>query len=142
MMKLKTYSQLIRIPTYAERFEFLRTHSKVSDITLGSKRYLVEEFYRSKEWRSIRDYVITRDEGYDLAFRDELYLLNSGIEIHHINPISDYDILYHTDILVNPDFLITTFNKTHKAIHYGDENTLKAFQFATRSQNDTCPWRN
>lgn len=141
MTKLKTYSELIRIPTYEERFEFLRTNSKISDITIGSKRYLSEEFYRSKEWRSIRDYVIQRDRAYDLAFADDRYLLNSRIEIHHMNPVSDYDVLHHTDLLINPDFLITTYHLTHKAIHYGDANTLRAVQFANRSQNDTCPWR-
>ena len=98
-------------------------------------------FYRSEPWLSIRDYVIVRDGAYDLAFRDYRYLLNSGIEVHHINPLSEYDILHQTDLLIDPEFLITTFEKTHKAIHYGDRNTLRSFQFAVRSQNDTCPWR-
>lgn len=141
MNKLRTYSELIRIPTYEERFEFLRTNSKVSDITFGSKRYLIEEFYRSKEWLSIRDYVITRDQAYDLAFHSDIYLLNSRIEIHHINPVTDYDVIHHTDLLVDPEFLITTYHLTHKAIHYGNLDTLRAVRFANRSQNDTCPWR-
>ena len=142
MTKLKTYSELIRIPTYKERFEYLRTFSRVSDITFGSKRFLNQVFYHSDEWHKIRDYVIIRDGAYDLAFKDDRYLLNSGIVIHHINPLLEYDVVNHTDLLIDPEFLITTFDKTHKAIHYGDENTLRSFQFAVRSQNDTCPWRN
>lgn len=140
-MKQKTYSELIRIPTYEERFEYLRTCSKVSDVTFGSKRYLNQVYYRSKEWKKIRDYIITRDGAYDLAFRSDLYLLNSGIVIHHIVPLREYDILHHTSLLTDPENLITTFEKTHKAIHYGDGSTLLSFQPAVRSQNDTCPWR-
>lgn len=142
MMNLKTYSELIRIPTYEERFEYLRTCSKVSDITFGSKRYLNQVYYRSKEWQKIRDYIIARDGAYDLAFRADRYLLNSGIVIHHIVPLREYDILHHTNLLTDPENLITTFDKTHKAIHYGSQDTLRSFQPAIRSQNDTCPWRN
>lgn len=141
-MKLKTYSELIRIPTYEGRFEYLRTNSKVSDVTFGSKRYLNQVYYRSKEWEEIRDYIITRDGAYDLAFRADAYLLNSGIVIHHITPLREYDILHHTSLLTDPENLITTFDKTHKAIHYGSKDTLLSFQPAIRSQNDTCPWRN
>lgn len=141
-MNRKTYSELIRIPTYEERFNYLRTGSKVSDVTFGSKRYLNQVYYRSKEWKRIRDYIISRDGAYDLAFRADRYLLNSGIVIHHIVPLREYDILHHTEFLTDPENLITTFEKTHKAIHYGDENTLRSFQPAIRSQNDTCPWRN
>lgn len=142
MTNRKTYSELIRIPTYKERFEYLRTCSKVSDITFGSKRYLNQVYYRSKEWQKIRDAIITRDGAYDLAFRADLYLLNSGIVIHHIVPLREYDILHHTDLLTDPENLITTYYKTHEAIHYGSQDTLRAFQPAIRSQNDTCPWRN
>ena len=143
MTKLKTYSELIRIPTFEERFEYLRTFSRVSDVTFGSKRYLNQVYYRSQEWKDIRDYVIARDGACDLAFRtpDNRYLLNSGIEIHHINPLTEYDIVNHTKLLTSPDFLVTTFNKTHKAIHYGNIDTLRSFQPAIRLQNDTCPWR-
>ena len=141
-MSQKTYSELIRISTYEERFKYLKIGSKVSDVTFGSKRYLNQVYYRSDEWRKIRDYVITRDGAYDLAFRADLYLLNSGIVVHHMVPLREHDILYHTEFLTDPEFLITTFDKTHRAIHYGDESTLRSFQPAIRSQNDTCPWRN
>ncbi len=141
MTNRKTYSELIRIPTYEERFEYLRTFSKVSDITFGSKRYLNQVYYRSKEWQKIRDDIITRDGAYDLAFRADAYLLNSGIVIHHIVPLREYDILHHTDLLTDPENLITTYYKTHEAIHYGSQDTLRSFQPVIRSQNDTCPWR-
>ena len=142
MTNRKTYSELIRIPTYEERFEYLRTCSKVSDVTFGSKRYLNQVYYHSKEWQKIRDDIITRDGAYDLAFRADLYLLNSGIVIHHIVPLREYDILHHTDLLTDPENLITTYYKTHEAIHYGSQDTLSSFQPAIRSLNDTCPWRN
>ena len=141
MTNRKTYSELIRIPTYEERFEYLRTCSKVSDVTFGSKRYLNQVYYRSKEWQKIRDDIITRDGAYDLAFRADTYLLNSGIVIHHIVPLREYDILHHTDLLTDPENLIPTYYKTHEAIHYGSQDTLRSFQPVIRSQNDTCPWR-
>lgn len=141
MRKVKTYSELITLPTFEERFEYLRTSSKVSDVTFGSKRYLNQVFYRSEPWLSIRDQVIIRDGAYDLAVRDDRYLLNSGIVIHHINPLTEYDIVYHTEFLTNPEFLITTFDLTHKAIHYGNLETLRPIRFAERRPYDTCPWR-
>lgn len=139
--KVKTYSELITLPTFEERFEYLRTFSKVSDVTFGSKRYLNQVFYRSEPWLSIRDAVIIRDGAYDLAVKDDRYLLNSGIVIHHINPLTDYDILYQTEFLTDPEFLITTFDLTHKAIHYGSLETLRSIQLIERKPYDTCPWR-
>ena len=139
---MKTYSELMTLPTFEERFEYLRTNSKVSDITFGSRRYLNQVYYRSKEWRKIRDDVIIRDGAYDLAFRDDLYYLNSGIVIHHIIPLREYDIIHHTEFLTNPEFLITTCDLTHKALHYGSLETLRPMQLINRFPNDTCPWRN
>lgn len=141
MTKLRTYSELIKLPSFEERFNYLRTMSKVSEITFGAKRYLNQIFYRSDEWRRIRDFVIIRDGAYDLAVREDVHLLNYGIVIHHMNPLTENDIINRTDFLIDPEFLITTFDKTHNAIHYGDENTLKAFKLAVRSPNDTCLWR-
>jgi hypothetical protein len=138
---VKTYSELITLPTFEERFEYLRTFSKVSDVTFGSKRYLNQVFYRSEPWLSIRDAVIIRDGAYDLAVKDDRYLLNSGIVIHHINPLTEYDILYQTEFLTDPEFLITTFDLTHKAIHYGSLETLRSIQLIERKPYDTCPWR-
>lgn len=141
MANLRTYSDLIKLPSFEERFNYLRTMSRVSDVTFGTKRYLNQIFYRSDEWRKIRDYVIIRDGAYDLGIREDIHLLNHGIVIHHMNPLTENDIVNQTDFLIDPEFLITTFEKTHKAIHYGDENTLKAFKLAERSPNDTCLWR-
>jgi hypothetical protein len=143
-MMIKTYSELIRLKTFEERFEYLRTFSKVSDVTFGSKRYLNQVYYRSKEWFELRDYVIVRDGACDLAVRtpDDRYLLNSGIVIHHINPLTEYDIINHTKFLNDPNYLITTYDLTHKAIHYGNLETLRPVRIVERLPNDTCPWRN
>lgn len=138
---MRTYSELIKLQTYEDRFRYLMTRSKVGEDTFGWKRYLNQVFYRSKEWLDIRDYVITRDQAYDLAFDADIHLLNSGIEIHHMNPLRREDVMQRTRFLLDPEFLITTFSKTHKALHYGDESYLLQFSMMReRSANDTTPW--
>jgi hypothetical protein len=117
------------------------TKSKIGEDTFGWKRYLNQVFYRSAEWKKIRDYVIIRDGAYDLAFDADIHLLNSGIEIHHLNPLTREDVMNKTRYLLDPEFLITTFSKTHKALHYGDESYLLQFSgLRERSAGDTSPW--
>ena len=117
------------------------THGKIGEDTFGWKRYLNQVFYRTKEWRDIRDYVIIRDGAYDLGFEEDIHFLNSGIEVHHMNRLTREDVVNRTKFLLDPRYLITTFSKTHNAIHYGDASYL--LQFSTvreRSANDTSPW--
>lgn len=138
---MRTYSELIKLKTFEDRFRYLMTRSKIGEDTFGWKRYLNQVFYRSDEWKKIRDYVITRDQAYDLAFDADIHLINRGIEIHHMNPLTREDVMNRTHFLLDPEFLITTFSKTHKALHYGDDTYL--LQFSTireRSANDTSPW--
>ena len=138
---LRTYSELITLRSFEDRFRYLMTRSKVGEDTFGWKRYLNQVFYRSAEWKDIRDYVITRDAAYDLAFDADIHLLNSGIEIHHMNPLTREDVMNRTKLLLDPEYLITTFSKTHKALHYGDESYLLQFSgFRERSSGDTSPW--
>lgn len=138
---MRTYSELVKLPTFRERFLYLKTNSRVGEDTFGWKRYLNQVFYRSEEWMHIRDYVITRDEAYDLGVMDDIHLLNSSIEVHHMNPLTREDIENRTRYLLDPEFLITTFSKTHKAIHYGDESYLMQFSgLVERSPGDTSPW--
>lgn len=137
-MKIRTYSELIKYDTFIERFRYLKLGGKVGEDTFGFDRYLNQQFYKSKEWRILRDRIIIRDMGWDLAIPDrDIY---DRIIIHHMNPISKEDILNQTEYLLNPEYMICTMKRTHDAIHYGDENLL--FNgLVERTPNDTCPWR-
>ena len=135
---IRTYSELIQIPTYKERFEYLRLDGQVGRDTFGYDRYLNQVFYRSQKWKSIRDQVIIRDNGCDLAM--EGHDIYSKIIIHHMNPITIKDIALESDYLMNPEFLICTTHNTHNAIHYSDSNLL-IMAPVERTKNDTCPWR-
>ena len=138
MMKIRTYSELIMLPTFKERYEYLKLGGKVGEETFGFDRYLNQKFYKSKEWRDIRDYVILRDNACDLGIEDRE--IHSRIIIHHMNPITKYDIVNQTEFLTNPDYMICTLKRTHDAIHYGDDSILFS-DIVIRSKNDTCPWR-
>lgn len=135
---IRTYSELITLPTFKERYEYLKLGGKVGEDTFGFDRYLNQIFYKSKEWLSVRDKVIIRDLGCDLAISDrEIY---GRILVHHMNPLCVSDILDRTEFLLNPEYLICTSKNTHDAIHYGDGSMLTT-EFIERTANDTCPWR-
>ena len=137
-MKIRTYSELILLPTFKERYEYLKLGGKVGEETFGFDRYLNQKFYKSKEWRDIRDYVILRDNACDLGIEDRE--IHSRIIIHHMNPITKYDIVNQTEFLTNPEYMICTLKRTHDAIHYGDDSILFG-DVIIRSKNDTCPCR-
>lgn len=124
--------------TFKERYRYLKLGGKVGEETFGFDRYLNQKFYKSKEWLSIRDYVIIRDNACDLGIDDRP--IDSRIIIHHMNPITKYDLINQTEFLLNPEYMICTLKRTHDAIHYGDENLLYELP-VERSKNDTCPWR-
>ena len=135
---IRTYSELITIQTYEERFKYLQLNGFVGEETFGFDRYLNQNFYRSKEWKRIRDQIIVRDMGCDLGILDrEIY---GNIIIHHMNPITTDDIYQVSDYLTNPEYLICTTLRTHNAIHYGDESLLITAPIE-RQPNDTSPWR-
>lgn len=135
---IRTYSELIQLQTFDERFNYLRLDGVVGKDTFGFDRYLNQQFYRSSEWKRIRNQVIVRDNGCDLGI-DE-YEIHGRILIHHMNPISVEDLQYMRDLLMNPEYLICVSHRTHNAIHYGDESLIISAPIE-RSQNDTCPWR-
>lgn len=135
---LKTYSELIALPTFEERYQYLRIKGRVGEDTFGFDRYINQKFYRSAEWKRVRDIVIVRDNGCDLGIEDRM--IPGKILIHHMNPISLKDINNATDILLNPEYLICVSHNTHNAIHYGDENLLIP-ELVVRTKNDTCPWK-
>lgn len=137
-MSIKTYSELIRLPTFEERFEYLKLKGSVAKDTFGHDRYLNQVFYSSTEWRRLRDEIIIRDNGCDLGIEGRE--IGGKVYIHHLNPLGTNDILTHSEYLVNPEYLICVSFETHNAIHYGDINLLPRDPIE-RKRNDTCPWR-
>lgn len=135
---IRTYSELVRLETFKDRYEYLRLGGQVGEETFGFDRYLNQIFYQSQEWKRIRDRVIIRDNGCDLGIED--HEIRGKIIIHHMNPISIDDIKTSSDFLLNPEYLICVTHTTHNAIHYGDENLL-GMNLIERRKNDTCPWR-
>lgn len=138
MRTIRTYSELIALPTFEERYDYLRLGGKVGEETFGFDRWINQKFYKDPKWLAARDQVIIRDEGCDLAIPGrEIY---GRILVHHMNPITMDDIVQRTEFLLNPEYLVCTIKSTHDAIHYGDR-TLLATGPAQRSRNDTCPWK-
>ena len=137
-LKIRTYSELVQLSTFEERYRYLRLLGAVGKETFGFDRYLNQLFYRSPEWKEVRNQVIIRDNGCDLGIEGRE--IQGRVLIHHMNPITAEDIRERSDLLFNPEFLITTVHNTHQAIHYGDESLL-ILTPTIRSRNDTCPWR-
>lgn len=137
-MLIRTYTELIQLKTFEERYEYLRLGGIVGQDTFGFDRYLNQRFYRSPEWKQIRRDVIIRDEGRDLAM--EGYELDKGIYVHHMNPITAKDLVDATDWLLNPEYLVCVSKRTHDAIHFGDKSLLPELP-KERTLNDMCPWK-
>lgn len=135
-MKIRTYSELCKLKTFRERFDYLAVKGVVGQETFGFERYLNQKFYSSREWRQIRNRVIDRDQGRDLGL--DGYDIYGQIVIHHMNPIVTYDIVHSSDILLDPEYLICTSKATHNAIHYGE---MIEEPVVERKKNDTCPWK-
>ena len=144
-MSIRTYSELIKLPTFEERYRYLRIGGRVGEETFGFDRYLNQKFYRTDpEWKRVKDYVILRDTGNNDYCQDlgmpYGYDIRGTILIHHMNPITQEDIIKRTEYLLDPEYLICTILNTHNAIHYGDESLLITAP-VERSRYDTCPWR-
>lgn len=135
---IKTYSELIRLFTFEERFKYLKLNGSVGESTFGCDRYLNQMMYNSAKWRSCRNNVLIRDDGCDLACADHPII--GRIVIHHINPITVDDILSEDPIIFDLDNLIVVSHITHEAIHFGNEHLLPS-PLVERRKNDTCPWR-
>jgi hypothetical protein len=137
--RIRTYSELITLPTYKERFDYLKLDSIVGKETFGYDRYINQQLYQhNPRWKNARDKVIIRDNGCDLGV--EGYEIFGKIIVHHMNPITMDDILNDRDWIYDPEYLICTVHNTHNAIHYGDEKLLMTAPIV-RTKNDTCPWR-
>ena len=137
-MSIRTYSELITIPTFEERFEYLQLKGSVGKDTFGYDRYLNQVLYRSPEWKRLRNQIIIRDAGCDLAC--DGYDIYDKVLIHHLNPITVEDVLARSRKVFDPDNLVCVSHSTHNAIHYGDVDLLVTGPII-RTKNDTCPWR-
>ena len=137
-MSIKTYSELITISTFEERFEYLQLKGSVGKDTFGYDRHLNQVLYRSPEWKRLRNQIIIRDCGCDLAC--EGYDIHSKVLIHHLNPITVEDVIARSRKVFDPDNLVCVSHNTHNAIHYGDVGLLVTGPII-RTKNDTCPWR-
>ena len=138
MTNLLTYSDMMKLKTFDERFEYLSLHGKVSELTFGSNRYLNQTLYHLDEWKNLRHRIIERDNGCDLAVpgRD----IFGPITIHHIIPITVEMVVDRDDLVFSPNNLVCVSDRTHRALHYG--TLLKTFSdFQPRKPNDTCPWK-
>lgn len=139
MTMIRTYSELSKLRTLEERFRYLKLKGQVGASTFGFDRYLNQNFYKSKEWKDIRNQIIVRDLGCELGLED--YEINGRIIIHHMNPIKDDDIVHASDFLTNPEYLVCVSHDMHNAIHFSDENILKKYEVVERTPFDTCPWK-
>lgn len=137
-MKIKRYSELVRLETFKERFDYLKLDGSVGEPTFGFDRYLNQEFYCSKEWKETRRKVIIRDNGCDLAFDD--HVIGKYIVIHHLNPITMEQIENRDPVIFDPENLVCVSRNTHNAIHYGDWDLIPK-GLVERKPNDTCPWK-
>lgn len=134
---IRSYSELIRIRDFEERFRYLALHGQVGDPTFGYDRWMNQAFYSSMEWKQIRTFVIVRDNGCDLGVSGRE--IHDRIYIHHMNPMSAEDIKHGNDDILDPEYLITTTHRTHNAIHYGDERQLLR-PLVPRQRGDTKLW--
>jgi len=136
---IRSYSEMSNLTTFKDRFDYCKIGNGVCDQTFGYERYLNQVFYRSLEWKQIRQQVILRDDGCDLGCKD--HPISGTIIIHHLNPLTVDDITGNTDYLMNPEYLVCVSMQTHNAIHYGVEDSVTlSREYIPRTPNDTCPW--
>lgn len=136
-MNIKTYSELSRLETFDERFDYLKLGGNVGEATFGFDRWINQQFYQSREWKSVRDAVIVRDNGCDLGVRG--YEINGALLVHHINPMAIEDVVHGEDWILDPEYLITTTKTTHNALHYGNRSLIPK-TYKPRSPGDTKLW--
>ncbi|MDY6073123.1 MAG: hypothetical protein SPI49_03390 [Eubacteriales bacterium] len=136
---MRKYSELIKLKSFDERFNYLMLDGRIGEDTFGYDRYLNQRFYCSKEWKQVRDYIIARDGGCDLAMKDDE--IDGKIIVHHMDPIEIVDILHSSDAILDPERLICTSIDTHNAIHYGNKNYLNNRLLLERTKNDMAPWK-
>lgn len=138
-MAIKCYSELIALPTFEERYRYLQIGGEIGISSFGLERIFNQRFYSSKEWKAVRQKIISRDNGCDMAL-SEHDIFDRPV-IHHINPISLIDLHNHSDKLFDPENLILVSHQTHNAIHYGSYDQIRETEYVERRPFDTCPWK-
>lgn len=137
--QLKTFSELSKLKTLKERFDYLSLDGIPTNPTFGGRRILNQDFYKSNLWQNARRQVILRDEGCEMGLKP--YEIPGIVYVHHINPITYEDVLNHSPLLFDPDNLVCVSYDIHEAIHYSNSDVLKKYEVVTRTKNDTCPWK-
>ena len=140
-MNRKSYSKLITLSSFEDRFNYLKLNGSVGFETFGSSRFLNQDLYRGKIWRDFRNHIIVRDRGLDLAHRDHPIGDGDPIYIHHINPLTVEELMDDFDKAIDEQNVISCSFDTHQAIHYGSKEYIQSFEVVERYKNDTCPWR-
>lgn len=141
MLRRKSYSELMTLPTFEERFQYLQVAQGIGIETFGHDRYLNQILYRCPEWKKARQQIIIRDGGCDLAHPDHPIPPNGRIIVHHINPLTIERVLNRDPEVFDPENLISALFDTHEALHYGSEEYLQRYSMIERQPNDTCPWK-
>lgn len=136
---IRTYSELIKLDSFIERYRYLKLSGKVGADTFGFDRWLNQMFYKTPEYRKVRREVILRDNGCDLG--DPNFEISGRVIIHHMNPINQTDILKRSEFALDPEYMICVSHGTHNAIHYGDESQLPIIDIVERFPNDQVPWK-
>lgn len=138
-MTIRTYSEMMEIPDFLGRFNYLKLNGIVGEMNLDVNRYLNQYFYHTYEWRKLRSQIMIRDDGFDLGVPG--YVISGRPIVHHINPITVEDVMKRNKCLFDPENLILVSHETHNGLHYGDESIVKAKEFPIRTPNDTCLWK-
>lgn len=135
----RSYSELVKIDSFDERIDYLRTSQIIGDQTFGGHRLLNQRLYESYEWKKVRNQAILRDDGFDLAH--EYFPIKGQVYVHHINPITIEDLLQNNPIVFDLENLICCSMQTHNEIHYGRQHERETRLWKPRQSNDTCLWR-
>lgn len=136
--RIRTYSELVEIDDFYERYEYLRLGDRVGDFTFNGRRWINQEFYTSPKWKKLRNKIIIRDGGCDMAHED--FEIHGSIYVHHLNPVTPEDFETDSEFVWDPEFLVCVAFDTHNAIHYGDTSLLPEL-LVQRRPRDTCPWK-
>ena len=137
----KSYSELLSLDNFFDRYRYLRCHSEIGVPTFGGSRHLNQELYRSSEWKEFRNDMIVRDKGYELAFdSDENFLIMGQIIVHHLNPLTKEQVLNRDPCIFDPENVVCCSIRMHNAIHFGDDSVLTQFKLTERKPGDTKLW--
>lgn len=141
MSIIRTYSNLITLGSFEDRFEYCKLAGQIGIETFGSSRFINQDFYRSKLWRDFRHHILVRDNGFDLAHKDHPFAVDERIYIHHLNPLTIEQLMDDFDRAIDEENAVSVSFETHQAIHYGSSEYLRTTAVIERTPFDTAPWK-